>query len=440
VKALLRRPVLALGLAGALAGAARGALSPSLPLGFLDVQRAAVLAARGEGESLYDRRAVAGAKAFGDPRDLPERPFRYPPSLAALAAPLGLLAPRAAWVLAAAGLGGLAAAGLAAAAAMAARRLPEGAPRWIPWAAAAPFAPSLASAVAEGLPVAGVFGLASLAMLALDLRRDGLSGVLAGAAAAVKLGPLLLVAWAAWKRRWRAFAFGVGAAVVLFLLAPMAVLGPGAAIGGLRSWASLPEVLLTEYDERPGWTVSRAGAFEGQSLPPVLRRWVTRVDYGRVREMSAETRERRVVSVHGGREWSPGLVRVLVAVLTFVLCAGAVLATAPPAEGGATGEGEDRGALEAGLLFALLFALWPDVKATHLAFLAPAAAAVAAAARRKAGTAAVAAAGLLALLATDAVAGRDLADQVLARGGPLLAALLLYAASVAALRAGRAAA
>ena len=92
----LRRPVLAVALAGGLAGLAVGLATP-VPLGYLDLHRAGVLASRGEGALIYDARARAESKAYGDREKYPERSLRYPPVVAALAAPAGFLPPETAW-------------------------------------------------------------------------------------------------------------------------------------------------------------------------------------------------------------------------------------------------------------------------------------------------------------------------------------------------------
>ena len=448
MKGLLRRPVMAAALAGAVAGTVVGFFTP-VPLGYLDIHRAGVLAAKGQGALIYDAKARAEGAAYGDRERYPERTLRYPPVVAALAAPAGLLEPEMAWTLAATVIGGVAAAGLAAAASLAAARLPEGAGCWIPWAAAAPFLPLLAVAVGGGLPVVGVFAFATLGLLAIDRGRDRVGGVLLGLAAAVKVFPALLIAWALWKRRWAAAAWGAGAAAVLFLALPGAVLGPGTTVDLLGAWAERgADVLVTEYDEDPAWQTSgRAHVFEGQSIQPVLTRWCAKAPYARVRELPGALQDGRVVRVNGGRDWGPGAIRILVWVLTFGALATAVVATAPPPEG----EVEDRagrGALEAGLAFALLFVLWPEAKWSHFAFLAPAAAALAvrlaAPGPRGAGRAVVAAslgaACLIALLCTDVLVGRGVADAVLARGGGLLAGLLLLGACATALLRGTGAA
>ena len=435
---LLRRPVLLALLGGGAAGLVLG-LSTAPPLGFLDLHRAGTLAARGEGALLYDARARAEGRAYGDPARLPERAFRYPPAAAALAAPLGLAPPGPAWAIGAAALGALAAAGLAASAVLAAGRLPAGAPRWLPWAAVAAFVPSLAAAVAEGLPVAGVFGLAVLGLLLLDRGREKGGGALLGAAAAIKVFPLLLVLWTGWKRRGAALLAGAGAAAALFLALPAVVLGPGKTWEHLGTWSARgADALVTEYDEDPAWS-STAGAqvFEGQAIQAVLTRWVTRAPYARVRELPGALQDGRAHWIHGGRRWDPGTVRLLVGLLTFAVLASAVVATAPPPPG-RTEDADARGALEAGLVLALLFVLWPEARWSHLPFLAPAAAAVAVrlpaprpGAGRWAAVAALSAALLLVLAAADRVSGRALADAVLARGGGLLAGLLLLGASAA---------
>ena len=445
---LLRRPLLAAALAGAIAGAAVG-IATEVPLGFLDVHRAGVLAARGEGELIYDAKARAEANAYGDRDRFPERPFRYPPSVAALAAPLGLLPPGAAWGIGAAILGAWAAAGIAAAASLAAARLPAGAGCWIPWAAAAPFLPLLAGTVVGGLPVAGVFAFATLGLLAIDRGRDRIGGVLLGLAAAVKVFPALLIAWALWKRRWAAAAWGAGAAAVLFLAWPGVVLGPGTTVDLLRAWAQRgPDVLVTEYDEDPAWQTSgNAQVFEGQSIQPVLKRFLSRAPYARVRDLPGALQDGRAAWVNGGREWGPGGMRLAVGLLTFAALAAAVVATAPPAAG-SPDDGKSRGAIEAGLALALLVVLWPEAKWTHLPFLAPAAAALAVrlaapgprGAGWAAGAGALGAAGLIAILCADALVGRGIADAVLARGGGLLAGLLLLGACAAALMRGKSAA
>ncbi|HEU4394831.1 MAG TPA: glycosyltransferase family 87 protein [Planctomycetota bacterium] len=454
MKVLLRRPVLAAALLGAVLGLECG-IRTEVPLGFLDVHRAGVLAARGEAALIYDARARAEAKAYGDREHFPERSFRYPPSLAALAAPLGLLSPRVAWGIGAVILGAWAAAGVAAAAALAAARLPGGAGgwkgdgRWIPWAAVVPFVPFLAGALGGGFPVVGVFAFATLGLLAIDRGRDRIGGVLLGLAAAVKIFPALLIAWALWKRRWAAAAWGAGAAAVLFLALPGAVLGPGTTVDLLGAWAERgSDVFVTEYDEDPAWQISgRAQAFEGQSIQPVLTRWLAKAPYARVRELPGALQDGRAAWVNGGREWGPGTIRILVGILTFAALAVAVVATAPPADG-AVEDRAGRGALEAGLALALLFVLWPEARWTHFAFLAPASAALAvrlaAPGPRNAGwtarAAALGAACLIALLCSDALVGRGVADAVLARGGGLLAGLLLLGACASALMSGRGAA
>jgi hypothetical protein len=444
----LRRPVLALALAGGLAGLATGLATP-VPLGYLDLHRAGVLATRGEGALIYDARARLEAKAYGDREKYPERNLRYPPLVAALAAPAGLLPPETAWAIAATVIAGVAAAGVAAAATIASARLPAGGPRWLPWAAVAPFAPCLVLAVGEGLPIAGAFGITALAILALDRGRDRLGGALLGPPAALKVFPAFLLGWLLWRRRWAAAACGAAVAAGLFLVLPAAVMGPSTTAGLLGIWAERgPEVLVTEYDEDPAWQTSGRGqVFEGQSIQPVLTRWLTRAPYARVRELPGAMQDGRAAWIHGGREWAPGAMRIAVGLLTFAALAAAVVATAPPPEGRPE-DGAGRGALEAGLALALLFALWPEAKWSHLPFLAPASAALAvrlAAPGPRGGAwwaaaSAVAAAGLLALLCADFLVGRGVADAVLARGGGLVAGLLLLGASAAHLIADRRAA
>jgi hypothetical protein len=435
------RPLVLLGAAVAAAAAGFLAARAREPgLDFLRYQRAGTLVARGEGALLYDEEALAASKAWGDPGGLPERRFRYPPAAAVVAAPLGGLPPRDAWPLWAAACAGLAAAGAGAAAVLASRRLTGGRHPWLPAAAAVlPLLPVLLADVAEGQMAAVVFGLALLSALALDRGRDRTAGVLAGLAASVKLFPVLLVLWFAWKRRWRAAAWGLAGIVLFFAVLPAALAGPAS----LLRWGEVPARLVTEVDEAPGTIASPGMVYaESQSLRGVMARWCTPTRYLRLREQPLERPPGGGdpgIAVHGGRSFPSAVLGIAWALGAVAVLGGIVLLTAPP-PGGPAAASPFRFPLEAGLLFAAFPILADESRWTHLPWLAPALAALAAGLpgpdrRGPAWWAAALAVGASALLlpAAGGALGREVADALLARGAGLLAAVLLFAACAVAL-------
>jgi len=80
-------------------------------------------------------------------------------------------------------------------------------------------------------------------------RRDAhaRAGLLLGAAAAIKVMPILFAPYFAWRRQWRAAAW-LAAATAAWSLVPVAVYGPAAFVDQLRGWS---EAL------RAGWGVGR---------------------------------------------------------------------------------------------------------------------------------------------------------------------------------------
>jgi glycosyl transferase family 87 len=434
------RAVLLAALGGAIAAGAWAARSPADP-DFLRIHAAGALAARGDAARLYEGPPPpAGPEGEAAGR----RPFRAPPAAAVLAAPLGALPERGAWILWEAACGALAAAAVALAAAAAAPGGARGAR--LAAAAAIPAAPLLLEAVGRGSMTVPLLALAAGSLAALGRGRDRIAGLLAGTAAALAVVPVVLVLWFPWKRRPRAAAFGLGAAAGLFLLLPLLAAGPAGGTGLLRRWAAQEDPLVTEIDERPG-TAATGGAanVEGQSLKGILYRVLGGVAWFPLRERSLE----------GGAAGDPGRITVAVADplrpgtvfaiwlgASFLLLAAAVFATGP-LEGEEPAAAQARLPLEGGLVLAAIPLVWPEARAIHHVLCIPALAALAAAlaaelrSGRRPGPggplalrAAVAAAGaVLLFLPASGIPGRDLSGWMTAWGAPGWGGLLLFAAS-----------
>jgi len=417
---------------------------------FLRLHAAGALVARGEAGRLYDGAPPAAGpagKAAGT------RPFRMPPAAAVALAPLGALPEGTAWVLWAAACGAMAAGGIGLAAAAAAR---EGScAGTLLLAAAIPLAPLALDSVARGNFVLSLLVLVAGSLLALRGGGDRLAGLLAGAASAFHLAPVLLPFWFAWKRRWRAAAWGFGAAAAIFVLLPMAAAAPSAGAGLVGRWASLDSPLVTELDEHPGSSAGAGAArIEGQSCEASLSRLLSGWKWYRLREMplTPEPIARgAVISVGPEKPLQQGTVTVLALVLSFLLLAAVIFATAPAGGEGAAefpAEAAARLPLEAGLVLAAIPLVWIGARPHHFLLCAPALAALAAALGPRlrvprAGAAAWTAAAfgsagaILLFLSSDLVAGRNLAGELLARGSAGWGGLLLFAASALTLFRGR---
>jgi hypothetical protein len=410
-------------------------------LDFLRYDRAGALVARGDGAKIYDPISVARSEVWGDRERLPERSFRYPPCVAVLFAPLGEMEPRTAWQLWRTGCVLLVVAGVGAAVAAALTRERGALPAFLVVLLA--FTPMYVANVAEGQMNLLVFGLLAGAAFAFSRGRDRTAGALAGAAAAIKIAPVLLLLWFAWKRRWKPFFWGCGAIVAISWLLPVAVLGPSTAHALLRQWAGMEQPLVTEVDERPGSRANVAAVnIESQSLRGILVRTCTPTPYFRLRDKPLEMDAGGAspgISVHGGRRWSPGALRTAWMAAFFALVAAAVFATAPrPGEEPAAAA--RRLPLEAGLVLALIPLVSPESRWIHFLVLAPACAALAAslaAAERRGGTwwAAAIAGGLGAILLALPVFG---AETLLAWGAAGWAGILVFIASALTLFAERA--
>ncbi len=414
-------------------------------LDFLRYARAGTLVVRGEGAKIYQVPAGPGSLVWaGTAMEGKERSFRYPPGAAVLAAPLGIASPGRTWPAWSAACAALLVATAGISVLFALRRLPPGGPAWLPAAAILPLLPLLLRNLAEGQAACVVLGLCALSLLALDRGRDRAAGLLAGAAVAIKLVPILLVLWFSWKRRWKAAAWGLGGTALLFYGLPVAVLGPGTAHGLLGHWAAQRDPLVTEVDERPGTQASPGAVnLEGQSVGAILGRWCTPTPFSRVRDrpLVPGPGDDPWISIHGGRALDPATVRGIWLAAAFSLLAVAILATAPPGEeeGEDAGEAARRFPLEGGLVLAAVALLSPESREIHFIALAPLLAALAAGLAERRGAASAATAvvagigALLVLLPADLLVGRAFANELLARGAVGLGGLLLFGAGAATL-------
>jgi len=437
--------------AAALLAGARAALREGRPAGdFLRYDRAATLAWRGEGHLLYDAAARRENRAWGDPENLPEMPFRYSPGLAAALSPLGALAPRHGFVAWSALCAGLVAAGVGLAAALAIRRLPEGAPAWIPAAAALLLLPHLyAENVKLGQMNCFAFGLSVAALWALDRGRDRAAGLLAAGAVLAKHIPVLLVLWFAWKRRWRAAGWSLAGVVLLAGVLPTVVFGPSTHGELLRQWWTNENHLVTETGEPEGTgIVSHPGNLplvEGQSLRALLYRYVGPTSYVHLASQAdtpGASPGTRGIAVWEAVAWDSKTVYALWGLALAATLWAAVAATAPIAGEDPAGAAR-RFPLEAGLVLAAVLLVSPESRAPHFQMLAPACAALAAtfAAPGRRGLLWLASLGALGvLLPTQGLVGRTGADYLLAYGSMGLGTVVLFVVMAVLLRRERAAA
>jgi hypothetical protein len=447
--------VLGAALVGAVAAGAWASAAPADP-DFLRLHAAGALVAGGEGARLYDV-ALPAAGPEGKAAGL--RRFRGTPATAVAAMPLGVLPERGAWIGWVALCGAAAAAGVALAATAASR--PGARPGWIAAAAAIPAAPLLLAAVARGSLVVPLFVLAAGSLAALASGRDRAAGRLAGAAAALKLAPVILLLWFAWKRRTRAAAWGAVAAAALFFLLPLGFVGPSSGWSLLRRWSHLDDPLVTEVDERPGTTATVSVVnVEGQSAKAILYRLFGTTKWFRVRERPLEPGVASDPGHIAPRIAGPVPSRTLYAAwlgFSGLLLVTAVFATGPRREDDAESENA-RFPLEGGLVLAALPLVWPEAGEMHYALCVPVLAALAASlwieamAGRPAGPgprgraaqaqpseppgapfplrAGLAAAGaLLLMLPAGGLLGRDLSEALLARGATGWGGLLLFGAA-----------
>jgi len=92
-----------------------------------------------------------------------------------------------------------------------------------------------------------IFALTVAGLLLHRRGRDASAGLLIGAAAALKVMPILFAPYFAWRRQWRAAAFTALAAIAWSLI-PAAVYGWSAYVDQLRGW---------QETVRVGWTVGK---------------------------------------------------------------------------------------------------------------------------------------------------------------------------------------
>jgi alpha-1,2-mannosyltransferase len=127
-----------------------------------------------------------------------------------------------------------------------------------------------------------LLALIVLALSEYSKRRDTTAGLLLGTAAAVKLTPGLFMAYFAWKRQWKLFAWSVvGVAICWGVLVPL-MLGPSRYVEVMGSWLDRLLPFVTDGAIAEGYGL---GGFRhtNQSMSAVVHRFLTEtpVDGGR---------------------------------------------------------------------------------------------------------------------------------------------------------------
>ncbi len=128
-----------------------------------------------------------------------------------------------------------------------------------------------------------ILALIVLALSQYSKRRDTTSGLLLGVATAIKLTPGLFVAYFAWKRQWKLFAWSVvGVAICWGVLVPL-MLGPSRYVEVMGSWLERLLPFVTDGTIAEG---KNLGGFRhtNQSMSAVFYRFLTETPVGGGRE------------------------------------------------------------------------------------------------------------------------------------------------------------
>lgn len=428
--------------AGILAGV-RALVRDSNPPGdFLRYDRAGALVWRGDGNRIYDDAYRKSNPVWNDRENLPEDRFRYSPALAVLIAPVGALPPRAGYVVWSIITAALVALGVGLAAEMAVRRLaPGSAPWWPAVLAGVPLVHLYTENVKLGQMNCFAFGFSVAALWCLDRKRDAAAGLLAMGAVVAKHIPILLVIWFAWKRRWKAAAWGLGGILAVVYLLPTVMLGPATHHELLRTWVSQQKHLVTEEPDVPGISPSDIGTMvEGQSVKALACRYLTPMPYRHLASKVGEPDETPGslgIFVNGNRnigERNAGRVWIGVSFVLFLL----MLVTTAPRPGEESEErARHRYPLEAGLLLLTLLLVSPESRNPHFQMMAVTYAALGATfiggaprgATRWIAVVATVLAVLSVAVSSRGILGRVGADQALAHGSIGFGALVLFAVS-----------
>lgn len=251
--------------------------------------------------------------------------------------------------------------------------------------------------------------------------RDHALGVLVAAATLFKVSPGLFAVHVGWTRRWRAVAGGVAGTLVLGVVLPALVFGPGEATRMYRTF--LERMILPSVDGSP--MDGDDGYSPGQSLVPVTQRWlspVQSVSPGRTDDVVA------VAVLDLDPETAATVGKALVLALLGVMLAFTWLARGAQRT-------PRRVLLEVGLVAAVMLLASPYARKAHFVTLAltfaPAAAVAlegwAAGGRQRWALVAVVVAAVVPTLTAPDVLGREAAARWTARGPFTLSALVLVA-------------
>ena len=243
------------------------------------------------------------------------RDYIYPPTLAILAAPLGLLPHDVAAALWIAGM--LGAIGVSIAALL---RLVRPVDRWARWAIGAVAVlvswRAIESEIGNGQANHLVLIALVAGVVALAARRPYGAGAAFAVATALKLSPGLFGVWLLATRRWRAFAAYVVTLAVLVLLLPAVVWGPTRTV---EEYRRLQEKLSGRYDTGAEGEESAGRHVPGYSLRALVFHLTTDV-----RAVTHSGGRDIRINVIDGSDRLAGAIYAVAAAAVLALSAGAI--------------------------------------------------------------------------------------------------------------------
>lgn len=202
-----------------------------------------------------------------------------------------------------------------------------------------------------------VLALITAAIYAYLTHRDEIAGLGAALAALFKVTPALLLVFFAWKRRWRVAGWAAIGVVLFGGLLPAAVFGPRETV---RLYGEFHARLIRPQLEGTH-TRDADGSMPGQSLAPVLHRWITPVTAVDPGQVGGERIAINVVTVDertAGWIARAAQVALFLALLWFTRPSGEEVRRAP------------RALLELGLVVTIMLLMAPYARKAHFVALA----------------------------------------------------------------------